>query len=606
MGSVSFLKVSLLIFIIVIGSSQISAQCSFWTEVPVNLGNDTTICAGADLVLDAGAEYNYEFYSWSTGQATQSITVNTPGQYIITTGMVGSNLVVNGDFSAGATGFTSGYVPGTGGSWGLLSVEGTYAAATSPSAVHTNFLPCTDHTTGTGNMLVVNGAGTPVSLWCQTITVTPNTDYLFSTWITNALNDPNVAQLQFSINGVDLGTPFTTTVNACEWVQFNATWNSGSNTSADICIINQNTSTSGNDFAIDDISFYEVCTVSDTIDVQVESFTVDAGPDLTYCPNALETITATSDLQGVDFSWSSGETTADLTATQSGTYTVTATSQLGCTATDDVDITVTPMNWGIDTVLTGPTACGQNNGYVSVLTNGTFDVPPVYTWSGPGPGSSNQINASVFQNLSPGWYYLTIVSDGCIQTDSAEVTITNPPQANLTAIPSTGVAPLTVDFTNGSSNANSYYWDFGDGNVLATTSLASQQDTYTIPGVYTIMLVAEQGGCSDTAYVQVIVNEPPVILPLVIHIPNVFTPDGDKVNDVFTFDIQNAVEFDVQLFNRWGNMMFTSNDPDFEWDGKVNGNEASQGTYFYIYHAVDMEENKVDGHGFFELLRSNH
>src|SRR5690606_39256774 len=117
------------------------------------------------------------------------------------------------------------------------------------------------------------------------IAVNPNTDYLFSAWITNALNDPNVAVLQFSINGAQLGNPFSTTPNGCDWLEFNEPWNSGITTSAEICIVNQNTTEGGNDFALDDISFNEICAVTDTIEVLIDPTQVDAGADLTFCPN---------------------------------------------------------------------------------------------------------------------------------------------------------------------------------------------------------------------------------------------------------------------------------------------------------------------------------
>ena len=82
---------------------------------------------------------------------TTTYTVNVSG----TSNM---NLITNGNFNAGFAGFTSDYIPGTGGPFGLLSSEGQYAVSTNASLTHTNFANCPDHTGG-GNMLVVNGAG---------------------------------------------------------------------------------------------------------------------------------------------------------------------------------------------------------------------------------------------------------------------------------------------------------------------------------------------------------------------------------------------------------------------------------------------------------------
>lgn len=579
------------------------SQCTFWNEVPIDLGNDTVLCAGNTLLLDGSNGYNYDFYSWSTGHTTPTITTDTAGTYIIQAGMVGGNLVVNGDFESGNTGFSSGYVQGTGGTWGTLSLEGTYDISTSPSLSHNNFTPCGDQTTGSGNMMVVNGAGSPVNVWCQTVNVQPNTNYVFSTWATNALNDPNVAQLQFSINNVSLGNAFSVTPYGCDWVQFNAIWNSGSNTTADICILNLNTTTSGNDFAIDEIYFEEVCTVSDTMEVIVEDVSVEAGPDLTFCPNEPESTTATSNINGVDFAWSSGEQTATINPNTTGWYTVEVTTSNGCTAQDSLYVDVIEMNWSIDSILMGQTSCGATNGYVSALTAGTFNDPPTYTWSGPGANSPNQINASVFQNLSPGWYYLSIESDGCYLYDSMEVTVSNPPIADLTATPSSGEAPLPVTFTNNSQNASAYSWDFGNGQGTNVNNLNPQNTVYDIAGVYTVILIASEGACADTAYATIIVTDPPAHLPFSIDIPNVFSPNNDNINEMFLFHTENVETFSVSIVNRWGNLMYSSDDPQFEWDGKVHGVEASEGTYFYTYTATDLEGNEYKGHGFFELVR---
>src|SRR5699024_6162533 len=93
------------------------------------------------------------------------------------------NLVSNGDFSMGNTGFTStyGYTPPP----SSVLNEGYYSVYTNPNGVHTGFTSFGDHTTGTGRMMILNGSPSPTSVWCQTIPVTPNTDYDFSAWFAN-------------------------------------------------------------------------------------------------------------------------------------------------------------------------------------------------------------------------------------------------------------------------------------------------------------------------------------------------------------------------------------------------------------------------------------
>src|SRR5690606_34530411 len=132
---------------------------------------------------------------------------------------------------------------------------------------HNNFPSCQDHTPAPGTqMLVVNGSSVPnTSVWCQTVAVSPNTDYNFSAWASSAENSQIVAELQFNINSSPLGGIFSPPSTSCTWTPFNETWNSGISTSANICIKNQNIQPSGNDFMLDDISFAPICYKYDTI-----------------------------------------------------------------------------------------------------------------------------------------------------------------------------------------------------------------------------------------------------------------------------------------------------------------------------------------------------
>lgn len=568
----------------------------------LELGPDTVLCPGQTVVLDAGS--GYDFYSWSTGATTQTITASTAGTYTVNVGATGSNLVVNGDFESGNTGFSTDYSLGTGGSWGLLSLEGTYAISTSPSLAHTNFSPCTDVTTGTGNMMVVNGSGLPNSdVWCQTITVDPNTDYLFSAWATNALNELNVANLQFFVNGVQIGPVFSTTTAGCDWIEFNDVWSSGASTTANICIVNQNTTVGGNDFAIDDIFFAPICSLTDELTVTIDPITVDAGSDLTFCADEPELIVASTNDPNASVSWSSGQSTLSFEPTVSGTYTITVTSQNGCTAQDNVLVDIATIDWSIQEILTQPADCGINNGVVSALMDGVFNDPPSYQWSGPGAGSSNFYNASTWTNLSPGWYFFSVESDGCYRYDSVEVVVNDPPIAMGSVSPSYGEVPLSVVFDNSSVNATNYFWDFGNGTTASVNNLDPISVNYDSVGVYTIMLVAYDGPCSDTLYLSVTVVEPPVLLPYSIEVPNVFTPNGDNVNDFFQLNLVNVASLEIVILNRWGNILAEGNDINFSWDGRVGGELATEGTYFYRYTAVPLQGEEVKGHGFFELAR---
>ena len=164
-----------------------------------------------------------------------------------------ANVIVNGDFVDGNVGFTSDYeyvtpIPGN------LNAPDVYTIGTNPGSIHSAFASFGDHTTGTGDMMIVNGSTLPnQTVWQQTINVTPNTEYNFATWIASAVPG-QPAELQFSINSTLIGDIFTAPTTTGNWEEFNATWNSASNTQAIVSIVDLNQAFGGNDFALDDIS----------------------------------------------------------------------------------------------------------------------------------------------------------------------------------------------------------------------------------------------------------------------------------------------------------------------------------------------------------------
>ena len=198
------------------------SQCS---QYPVlDLGPDTVICPGQAITFSVPS--GYDSHLWSVSPGTQpTVTFSSPATLVLQVMNYTGNLVVNGDFESGNSGFTSGYVVGTGGSWGQLSAEGTYAITTDPHLVHSNFSSCSDvGTTAPGNMLVVNGATVPNTIvWQEVITVSPNMNYEFSAWVMSVMNisSNDVASLQFFIDGIQIGSVFSPTLIACDWQQFN-------------------------------------------------------------------------------------------------------------------------------------------------------------------------------------------------------------------------------------------------------------------------------------------------------------------------------------------------------------------------------------------------
>lgn len=205
------------------------------------------------------------FYIWSPTQwLTDTVGPSTTAAPLQTTVYTvsgyepGEDKVVNGDFEMGDDGFDSDYQANDD-LWG----EGTYCVDTDASLHHSSFHGLGHG--GTGNFLIVNGGTIPgTTVWSEQISVTPNKYYAFTVWVCS-LHQTNLARLQFSINGEQIGDvfeapppPLVPGMMNDVWEAFYQIWYSGSATSATITILNQNTDVEGNDFGLDDISFCEM------------------------------------------------------------------------------------------------------------------------------------------------------------------------------------------------------------------------------------------------------------------------------------------------------------------------------------------------------------
>ncbi len=261
-------------YCIVIGISLLLTLLTKTSLSQLEAHGDTTICQGGQAQLSAsggGASYSWQSFPTDPSllipqQQNPVVSPQVNTMYVVQSNIATGNLILNGSFELGVMGFNSDYVNNQ------VSIvdEGTYAVVTDAHTVHPNFFCNEDHTSGSGKFMAVNGAGVAnVEVWSLTLTnVQPDVRYEFSTWITS-LHITNPATLQFSINGELMGEPFQAYPYTCDWYQFFHIWDAGDNEQATISIVNQNTILSGNDFALDDISFATVLVYYDTVYVDV-------------------------------------------------------------------------------------------------------------------------------------------------------------------------------------------------------------------------------------------------------------------------------------------------------------------------------------------------
>jgi len=475
-------------------------------------------CGNAAITLPTAADTSFNSNwvkthypngpTWSDGSTGNSLTVTAAGTYYWQ--RTAANSVVNGDFSSGLTGFTSSYTVYNGPpNATALYAAGTYTVGTNPFSYHSGFASFGDHTTGTGNMLIVNGSDNPNTIvWQENITVKANTNYVFSFWAANAssadITNNNTSILQFTLtNGSttsSLGTITLSTTDALgAWQYFNTTWNSGSITGpVTIDLVNNNTNTvGGNDFAVDDIMFAEVYR-------QQYDITMNPIPVLSVVSAicGVPSYNLQNTIIGYDpvtytytFKDSSGNVLSgtQITAAPVGTYSITETNNAtGCTSTSqNVTVTINPVP---PLSVTSPvSACASYD--LKNAINGYDATTYTYTYS----SGSSVVTAS-------GTYTITATNNATGCTSSVPATVTINPLPTFTATsPTLACGTASYDLSaaiSGAGGTYTYTYQDSGGNTLGSS-------TVTTSGTYTI--IATGGGCTTTHSVTVSFNPIPVV-----------------------------------------------------------------------------------------------
>lgn len=360
-------------------------------------------------------------------------------------------------------------------------------------------------------------------------------------------------------------------------------WTPGGQTTATISVNPATTSTYSVVYTLNgcaSLTSNSVVTVNNSIVPQFSSW----GP---YCQNDVLTqvIFPQTSINGITGTWNPQM----VSTTNAGISTYTFTPTAGQCASNfqlQVETFATPIiNAGADL-----TICIGNS--VTLTASGGIQ----YTWS------NSVQNGIPFQPSNTTTYSVSATDlNGCTGFDTLNVTVLPNPNASFSPDFTTGNAPLTIQFSNSSINATSFAWNFGNGNTLAVSNTNAVSSTYLTAQSYTVWLVASNGFCADSTLTTIIVL--PAGAPEIV-IPNVFTPNGDNTNDEWVIQTTNVASIEIVILNRWGNVMTEINDLATGWDGKTrNGDEATDGTYFYTYTANALNGENLSGHGFLTLIR---
>jgi gliding motility-associated-like protein len=352
------------------------------------------------------------------------------------------------------------------------------------------------------------------------------------------------------------------------------------------------------------------------------TITINGAPSVIATPNAQAfcssntaalSIPLTSNIAGTNFTWTAAQSGVTGATAGNGTSisqtltfvsnpgTVTyniSPSVNGCAGNDtSITIVIDPASADSSAILHTLANCGTNTGGVSGISMLLGQTPFTYQWKD--SLSATVSNTSDLSNVGPGNYTLVVTDgNGCaLNLGPFTVLATPPVVAGFTANPMTGQTPLTVNFTNNSTGASTYLWSFGTG---ATDTTMNPSYVYTPLGTFNVCLTAvSASNCVDS-----ICDTINVYINSVFIIPNIFTPNGDDVNDIFSVHAVGLKTLDAEVYNRWGQKEYEWHTTNGGWDGRTSsGVAASDGTYYYIISATGIDGKKYFEKGNFSLVR---
>ncbi len=594
--------------------TDIQALYHFNPDVHAVLGPDAVVCAGFSTTLSPSPQYPGLNYQWSTGATDTSIVANTFGTYWFsisrpygcstsdtirfslgtvsvnigrdTSVCIGDTFTIVATAPAGST-----YLWSTGDTTSTLAVvtPGVYS-------VYIDNFGCPGHDTMTfGNSPVpLVNIGNDTTL-CSVEHITLHSSYsyvspayLWNTGATSASISPNTTGiyslrvLQDGCAGhdtVSIHVKPTPTVSfgpdrtACQGDSLVLTGTGATGTT-----YLWSTGDTVNTITIDTTGTYWLsandngCFATDTLVYTIHPFPgVHLGPDISVCQGTAVSLSSSDTYTSPAYSWSTGAHTASINVTSSGSYTLSVT-QGGCTASDNVNVTIKPnpvVNLGSNTYFCSGTS----------ITLATMQpVGATYIWSTGATTPSITLS-------TPGLYGVFVNLNGCTATDSINIDEITVPLVNLG--PDTTICQgYTFDLAISGENAT-YMWS--DGSV---------HDTYHVDQAGTIWASVTNvcGVASDTLTIRYKFCD--------IWIPTAFSPNGDGRNDLIRVkgSLGSYSDYHFAIFNRWGTSVFTTDNTSGGWDGTFNGEPQDAGTYVYLI-TCKLNGQEVSMKGSFELVR---
>jgi len=298
--------------------------------------------------------------------------------------------------------------------------------------------------------------------------------------------------------------------------------------------------------------------LNDTFRINAGKLSINLGPDRTICKDNSARFGIY--LTGAKYTWSTGDTDSFIVVKKPGTYLLTVNYN-GCTATDSVHLKVITPFADI-----GPDRTVCEGKSVTIQYNTSNER---YLWSN--GDTTNSINVS-----NGGKYWLRIDSAGCIASDTMTLSLLPLP------VPLSHAVFHSCIYDSSTINLA----DTGQFNCLWQNGDTTHSITINKPGIYKVLLTASNGcdiqdsfivlnGCTDE-----------------IFIPNSFTPNGNGHNDTFKAIGVNVMNFKMDIFNRWGEHIFSSSAIENGWDGNFKGMVVPEGIYLYVVNYQFQDQKR--------------
>ena len=313
------------------------------------------------------------------------------------------------------------------------------------------------------------------------------------------------------------------------------------------------------------------CRARDTILVSAKAVTpVNAGKDSFVCQGAMLTLSVADTL--ARYQWSNGGTTNSIKVSLPGIYWCDATNHDGCVYRDSVFIDGKPS----------PRVSLGNDTTICESTTLLLDA----TGAGDGYRWQNNSTASTCAVKDSGMYYVTVTKDGCAGTDTINVSLHHLPRPDL-GNDIRICSGESVVLNPGVTDAVKIQWQ--DGSLQPALAVSA-------PGVYAVTVTNGCGVATDNITVET--------GPCTVSFPNAFTPDGNGANDVFkALNAVDVKQFRMQVFNRWGQKVFETNNPAQGWTGKTLNGARETGVYVWTASYTDNSGKRINRKGTVLLIR---